>query len=594
MKTACAWWRVETSQDAWWAAYRMANLLLRAGVEAHWATEDGPPLVHRGDFVIAAAEGVSRQVVEVCRRLEVRPEPLPHPPAAPLARLARARVAVYGGGGAPYNHARILADLGFDVSFLPAQAVRADALQDYDVFIVPGGGRTANRGQLRLLGEDGARAIARFVERGGLYLGSCAGAHNVSVVPEAAGPKYGQRLMQLINVGMWHGGDVEWHWQEFPGIGVILCRNLRPDHPVMWGMPEVFPITHYNGPFFSLAEGALEGASAAVPLAAVVDYTDNFTPGEYALSLSRYGGRAPGSVIERAIASGGLTAVVGYFGTGRVVVFGSHPEFGYTLEMDAPQAPARMLANAVFWQSTHGARARESRAVPVGAGGTPRCEPIGTGLRLVGARVDSIRESADALRAVSLDPLPKWLDENLAMSTFGLSAVTIWQRSLNGLHMAESCFLASISRLGDLVQRSHGMVQLSDTPPARAVQTIQDELVALEHAVHYDAADAWGQDFGYQGLLRTLDTVNALLRQAAANLHVDLPVDPDPYAHDSVSPYHLVAAAYYSALGVLLSAWYLARTHESRLEQALMCLDLIAGMRGERTTVRSGARPNGE
>ena len=43
-------------------------------------------------------------------------------------------------------------------------------------------------------------------------------------------------------------------------------------------------------------------------------------------------------------------AATGSLGQGRVVLFGSHPEFGFTLGMGDEQEPARMLFNAVEWQ----------------------------------------------------------------------------------------------------------------------------------------------------------------------------------------------------------------------------------------------------
>jgi hypothetical protein len=490
-------------------------------------------------------------------------------------------VGIYGGGGAPYNHARIFAEAGFDVSFVSAQAARERALRAYDVFVVPGGGRTANRGQLRLLGDDGADAVTDFVRGGGLYLGSCAGAHNVCVIPDDAKPKYGQRRMQLINVGMWHGEPTEWHFEEFPGVGVVRSRNLHPAHPVMAGVPERFAITHYNGPFFVAATGALTDASDALALAAVTGYTADFTPGEYAMALSRYDGRAPGSVVERAAAIGAANACAGSFGQGRVVVFGSHPEFGHTLEMDAYGIAARMLANAAFWQATFRGQgwASPDASVP-GGEHVDAVDAVAAGLDDVTAALAATAAAGAALRRRLDGPSPSWLAEEHAMSTFGLTGEAIWKRSLEGLRIVEERVRAGIERLRALA------AMLAARREAHA------DLAALAAAIRYAAPGEWQQDFGYQGLVRTVETCGGLLRQAAANYEVALEPSPDPYAHDDVSPYHLVAACYYGAFGVLQNAWLLVRAHERRLEDRAWLFDALgpASPRDARATVNRGGR----
>lgn len=551
-----SWYRLAPTGAAWLSAYRLVNLSLRAGAGVYWVLGGGKGL-DRGDFLIAAGPDEAGRVRSLADRLAAPLQAAGDPAGLTLLRLGPAHVGLYGGGGAPYNHARILAEAGFDVAFVSAQAVRAGTLDDFDVFVVPGGGRSANRGQLRLLGETGARQVTRFVEEGGLYLGSCAGAHNVCVIPDAARPKYGQRLMQLINVGMWHLGAAEWHWQEFPGVGVIESRNTRPDHPVMFGLPDAFKITHYNGPVFALTAGALEGASEAVPLMRVTGYTDDFTPGEHALSFSRYRGHVPGSVIERAIEAGGINGAVGYFGAGRVVVFGSHPEFGYTLEMDNYQSPARMLANSVLWQSAHRSRGWQTQPAPAIDGlGVATCEPPGAGLSLVVPAVATVHAAAQALQARGLDPVPSWLQEAQAMSTFGLSGEVIWRRTLDGFEAVDARIAESIAHLQSFA--------------AAAPDRLRAALSGLEAAIHYEAPAAWNQDFGYQGVLRTLDVARDLLDRAAVNFGVNLSANPDPYAHDDVNPYHLVAACYYSAFGMFLNARYLLRVHERRLEDLML------------------------
>jgi hypothetical protein len=160
------------------------------------------------------------------------------------------RIAMYGGGGAPFNHARVFAELGFFVDFISPQEIRHGALSEFDVIGMPGGGGLAMKGQLDPLGEQGCQIITEFVQNGGLYLGSCAGAFDAAIVTEsflAVCPQ--QRQLQMVNALIWNRNDTEWIGLNSPGVGVLESRNLRPDHPVMFGLPERFRITHYNGPF---------------------------------------------------------------------------------------------------------------------------------------------------------------------------------------------------------------------------------------------------------------------------------------------------------------------------------------------------------
>jgi hypothetical protein len=297
-------------------------------------------------------------------------------------------------------------------------------------------------------------------------------------------------------------------------------------------------------------------------------------------------------VIGGAIADGALSAALGHFGLGRVVVFSSHPEFGYSLEMDDYTVPARMLANAAFWQSAFRSSAWRPGGAAIDVIGAPICEPPGTGLTLVDPKRAVVQAAVDTLRRQSIDPLPAWLDDEQAMSTFGLSGAAIWRRSLAGFGGVDARLEASVSHLRVLAAR---ILELEDrstsdptSPPsapwsAIVLPNLRDELWALERAIHYRAPEAWAQDFGYQGLLRTLDTTHDLLSQAARNFHIELTPSADPYAHDDASPYHLLAACYYSAFGLYLNAWYLSRMQERRLEDCLLLLEIArpAGRQGE-------------
>jgi hypothetical protein len=288
---------------------------------------------------------------------------------------------------------------------------------------------------------------------------------------------------------------------------------VAPEHPVMAGMPAEFEIAHYNGPLFEGAE----------PLAAVAHPTEHFTPAE------RFLGDVDGTrLISRAAELGIANVVAGSRGSGRVVLFGSHPEFGFSVAMDDEPAAARMLANAVAWQlEESGAPDRPAVALATDRG---RIDPeapdeIGRLAGRVRALCEVLRDRRDA---------PGWLEPAFAMSVFGLAPRTIWERSIG-----------AIERLVDEVAARAGDVDprvLSFRPPVE-----------------------WDLDGGYHGVIPLLEQAASLLEAAEASWSVDLgEPSPNPYAFVHTSPYHLVAGSYLAAVGRVAGAALLCRAYERR------------------------------
>jgi len=89
-------------------------------------------------------------------------------------------VAVFKGDGVGPSVEDVLAALkeagaeNFSVRRMVADEIRAGKLSDVDVLIHPGGSGSK---QGRALGEEGRKAVARFVRDGGGYLGVCGGAY---------------------------------------------------------------------------------------------------------------------------------------------------------------------------------------------------------------------------------------------------------------------------------------------------------------------------------------------------------------------------------------------------------------------------------
>jgi hypothetical protein len=422
----------------------------------------------------------------------------------------RARIALYGGGGSPFHHAAVFARGGHDIDFVFPADIRAGALTGFDAFVMPGGGYRAMMGQIDPLGVEGARALREYVEGGGMYIGCCAGSYDAATVaPSFLELCPAQSEMCLLDARVWNEGGEEWGLRS-PGIGVLRAQTVAPEHPVMAGMPASFAIAHYNGPLFVGAQ----------PLARVAGRTDRFTPWEHTLDAPH-----GATLIDDAADAGIANIVAGARGAGRVVLFGSHPEFGFSIAMEDEQPPGRMLLNAIDWQlAESGAPERPSVDLVTDAEPHPEDTDPARAAKLS----DQLAERTAALRGRGRDA--RWLGPAYAMSFFGLPATEIWSLSLD-----------AIDRL--------------------ASQAARDAPEADPHALGFRAPAEWDLDGGYHGVVALLEQSVAMLDRALATWDFD-PGEPtaNPYEHMTTSPYHLVAGSYLAAVGRVGAAALLCTT----------------------------------
>ncbi len=378
------------------------------------------------------------------------------------------------------------------------------ALNGFDALVMPGGGYRAMQGQIDPLGREGARAIRDYVSAGGMYIGSCAGSYDAAKAPQSfLNVCPAQADLCLLNAEIWNAGDA-WHGLQSPGVGVLVSRTAAPDHPVMEGMPEYFPITHYNGPLF-------RGGDV---LATVEHATANFTPAER--FLGEYRGE---TLIDEASRQHIPNIVAGPLGNGRVVLFGSHPEFGSTLGMEDEAQTGRMLANAVKWQVDE-QNGTERAKTAVYATTRPVSDDDHVGR--VQHAAQRVRTLCEELKERDGDPV--WLQNAYAMSVFGLQPRAIWETGVDTIYR----------KAQDVADRAPGV----DTQ-VLAFRTPAD----------------WKTDGGYHGVLALLEQTEQLLQGALDDWDVDLgePV-PDAYAYATSSPFHLVAGSYLAALGRMVGA----------------------------------------
>ena len=424
-----------------------------------------------------------------------------------------ARIALYGAGGAPFNHAAVFARAGHDIDFVFPQDIAGGALAGFDAFVMPGGGYRAMFGQIEPLGPDGARSVRTYVEDGGLYIGCCAGSYDAATVADsfvALCPA--QPEMCLSGATVWNDDGEEWGLRS-PGIGVLRAENAAPDHPVMAGMPPAFEIAHYNGPLFR----------GATPLARVVGRSERFTPWEEML-----GERPERTLVDDAAAESVANIVADHRGDGRVVLFGSHPEFGFTIAMEDEQPPSLMLLNAVDWQvAVSGAPERPD--VQLYSHSHPGDEADADPSRVAELAAD-LRERTARVRERGDDA--RWLEPAYAMSFFGLSAREIWAQSLDAIDRLSS----------ETDQRA------ADTEP---------------HVLSFRPPAEWNLDGGYHGVVPLLEQSVELLDRALETWDFD-PGEPggSPYDQLETSPYHLVAGSYLAAVGRVAGAALLCRAYE--------------------------------
>lgn len=551
--------------DAWLAATRAGNLLARQGIEVTWATAPFSATV--GGVVTHFPAG---SIVAAVPHL---PEGLAG--LAPVAakdvtgltgtRLRAIRIGVFGSGGAPYNHAAAFAAMGFLTEFLFAQDILAGALSDFDLLAMPGGGGRAMFGQLEPLGEDGCAAIRAFVSAGGMYLGSCAGAFDASLVGDgfvAACPQ--QKRLQMINAAVWNAGTA-WMGLQSPGVGVLHAAVAAPQQPVMCGLPDEIDVTHYNGPLYALRQCTVAGASDAVGLMRVTGTTTDFTPAENFLGGTM---EQPEWLVTQAATAQAYNAVAGSFGSGRVVLFGSHPEFGLSLDLDAWDRPARLMANAALWQAGSDGPDRGERVPPRWAG-TPVAATRATADE-VAARVRAVVAAAGALRARDVTSRD-WIAPDKAMSTFGQTGARIWERNL-------AAFEATANRILRVLAEAQELAAQAPAGPARD---------GVEQAIRAVTPPEWNNDFGFEGVLQQIDRAERMLRRAEARFDAALPAFEHAYDHLDDSPFHLAVGSYLSAAGVFGNALLLLQMQKARLENAMTAAalapqaarDLAAGAR---------------
>jgi hypothetical protein len=433
--------------------------------------------------------------------------------------LGGLRVGVYGSGGAPWHHLALAAAHGADVRAVRAEDVAAGRLAELDVLVVPGGGAVAMAGLLAPLGAEGAERIRRWVEAGGTYVASCAG----SVLPlaldgaaDAALPL--ARCLRMVDVPLANRGDATLGGLASPGVGRIRVR-LDAAHPFAAGLPAELDVVHYNGPFFDLAAAPPGVRPFAWPLAA----GSAFTPAERFLPGANGGGPNAGAVattFDRCVAAGAATGLEAAVGRGRVILFGSHPEFGLGPLLLGWGAGSALLVAALATVPR--------RAVPGdgGPGWAVRPESGASPTALAATAVAGLERAAARFADLASLPPAGWLDADHAAAFGGRTAADAWAPDARA---AAATARAAARDLGGMVLDGADLPWLDDAPRP-------------------------DQDFGAMGLTQLLERTHAMLG-GAERLALEPPRRP-AHAYDlfDAHPFHLALGSYLSAAGLVAAA----------------------------------------
>jgi hypothetical protein len=251
-------------------------------------------------------------------------------------------------------------------------------------------------------------------------------------------------------------------------------------------------------------------------------------------------------LLERAVTAGAFSAVAGELGTGRVVAFGSHPEFGFDLAMVEWGAPAQMLVNAALWQASSAVPRGAAEWTYLGQPG-PVALPRGAAFSLVQEQAAVLAQDIAKLRVRSIDPVPSWLTPAYAMSVFGLSPVEIWTQSLDDIET----FANRISLMAG---------ELSSSVAAFGTTLAEREALAqIERFLLDERPAAWRQDGGYQGVLALLRIAHEMCESAIEQWGIELGAPGGPYGYLQENPFHLVAGSYLAAVGCVGGALQLMR-----------------------------------
>ena len=188
--------------------------------------------------------------------------------------------------------------------------IRSGALSQFELVVFPGGSGSKQAAALEKVGRDKVR---HFIERGGGYLGVCAGSYLA-----ARNYDWSLKIIDGRTVDTQKG-----HWRR--GEGMVEMELTEKGRLILGDYPKVVKVRYANGPIFAPAGD--DALADFVPLA------------YFRTELAKNGARVGAMVDTPAILSGQL-------GKGRVLCISPHPESSESLH--------GIVCRAALWLSSNG------------------------------------------------------------------------------------------------------------------------------------------------------------------------------------------------------------------------------------------------
>jgi hypothetical protein len=477
------------SNDDFVIKVRFVNNLVYCGVPVYWSQSDfmaGGESYSPGDFIIPImapcigwrtlppeeAEEKTMSIAEDYPEVELIP--VEDEFNAEVKVLNPVEIAIYGDHVAQcYAFNGLFNAMGFKAEIITGEQVKAGILEEYDIFAIPGDSWP----QTYSLGEVGCNKVKEFITNGGGLIASCAGGWTTA--GQAPNETWPQK--SYLEVGRWYMWNVNTSWPFASwgdkyytpaGIGILTLDNENPDHPVMFGLPESFNITHWQGPMFKpvpvdriqwpeinetafTVEWEDQILSNPIPFASFSDWTVNFTFYEYYGDIEAQRSATQEELedtwLGRAIDEGILSIIGGYMGVGKVVVAGSHPELGRRLSLgDQIDLPSRIFANALLWEGSK-------------PDFNPVSFPVEYGLEKTSELVESVEDLFDWIADNSPDLPTNLTSKN---STFGKSNQEKWEELVALLPSVfdrlEDAIMAAEDTLDELYEELEGLNHIEE------------------------------------------------------------------------------------------------------------------------------------
>jgi len=202
------------------------------------------------------------------------------------------RVALYDdagstGKGVPRMKEHVGKVPSMRLTVVKGEDIRAGVLKDFEVVVFTGG---SGSGQANGIGEEGRRRVKEFVERGGGYVGICAGAYLA-----CEGFSWGAKVLDAKTVSP--------KWRR--GVGDVKMELTDEGRRILGDKQGPFTVRYANGPIIK------PSTNAAIP---------DFKPLAYFRTELASNGTPKG------VMANSPAAVSGTLGEGRVITFSPHPE----------------------------------------------------------------------------------------------------------------------------------------------------------------------------------------------------------------------------------------------------------------------------